>query len=204
MSGHGLEAGLRYDGCTALERPAVCGQGRGLARWVAGIRRRCGLLRGYGRPLAPARPAATPWGRAGRLRRSSVSLFGAFGVRATPWPSGSHPARIRPAPLLPRARLAFQGCWLQRAFSYRGPRPIRSPEGRTGFPIAGISRGAFGCPPRGNCRLAWRHPGCWEPVPVPSIRTGSLPADGLGAGAGAWVQLPVARAQPILAELPRQ
>jgi len=95
-----------------------------------------------------------PLWRAGMLRGSSVSLSEAFDAHATPVSSRPHPARLPPALLLPRARLAFRGCWRQRAFCYRGLRSIRSREDRTGCPIAGISHGAFGCPPLGIFRLA--------------------------------------------------
>ncbi len=130
-------------------------------------------------------PPQHPRWRAGMLRGSSVSLSDAFGVHATPGSSRPHPARLRPAPLLPRARLAFRGCWLQRAFSCRGLRPIRS-----------LFSGSNRMPHRGNLARSFRVSSAWEfssgiapsrllgASPCSSIRTGSLPAYGLARSAG--------------------
>jgi hypothetical protein len=166
------------------------------ARWH-GSRDPAGVaaaLGGHGRPLVAAGPAPAAPGAGRDAGGSTVSLSQAVGAHATAGSSRPHRARLRRAPLLPRARLAFPGCWLQRAFSCRGRRPIRSAEGRTECPIPGISRGAFASPRSlGNSRLAWRHPGSWEPVRVPSIRAGSLPADGFARSPGRPARQPPRR-----------
>jgi hypothetical protein len=66
--------------------------------------------------LAAAGPAATPLWPSRMLRGASVSLSDAFGVHATPGSSRPHPARRHPAPLLPRARLAFRGAGCNERF----------------------------------------------------------------------------------------